>query len=82
MGAPVFPLALPGALFSPGANTCNLVKAAGLTAMAVDVVLVKLPLVNAMVMLFATIPSQASYGESRMRHLSAAPQARAFTQSR
>src|SRR6266542_2265237 len=52
--APVLPLDVPGALLSPGANTCNFEKAAGLTSMSVDVVLVKLPLVKAMVMLFAT----------------------------
>src|SRR2546430_17404446 len=34
VGAPVLPLAVPGAAVSPGTNSCSLVKAAAFTVMA------------------------------------------------
>src|SRR5258706_14927981 len=45
-GVPVFPVADPGTAVSPGTSNSNRAKAPGLTAIEVDVVEVKLPLVN------------------------------------
>src|SRR5207237_981742 len=40
-GAPVLPLTVPGAVVSPGANSCNLAKAAALTTMLLETALLR-----------------------------------------
>src|SRR5207237_2029572 len=54
-GVPDLPETVPGALDSPGASNCSLTKAAGLMAIVVEIVLLRLPLVKLIVILAATL---------------------------
>src|SRR5438552_2018360 len=55
VGVPVLPPAVPGAAFSPGANSCNLVKAAGLTTTLAEVDPARPRLAKSIVMVVATL---------------------------
>src|SRR6266581_3060947 len=55
LGVPVLPLALPGAAVSPGTSSCSLVKAAGLTTMLAEVVLVRPLLLKLRLMVLARL---------------------------
>src|SRR5215475_2798523 len=55
LGVPVLPLAVPGAAVSPGTNSCNCVKAAGLTTMLAEVAFVKPLLLKLRLMVLATL---------------------------
>ncbi len=55
VGVPVLPLAVPGALVSPGASNCSFTKAAGLTRILPETALLKLPLVNLRLIVLATL---------------------------
>src|SRR5258708_9562544 len=54
-GVPVFPVNVPGAALSPGASTCNWIKAAGLTTTLLDVVPVSPVALKAMLIVLATL---------------------------
>src|SRR6185436_12189695 len=55
LGVPVLPLRLPGAALSPGTSNCNWVKAAGLTRMLAELVLVRPLLLKLRLMVLATL---------------------------
>src|SRR5439155_8969560 len=55
LGAPVLPVAVPGAAVSPGASNCNCTNAAGLTTMLLEVVPVRPLALNPMLIVSATL---------------------------
>src|SRR5882724_4699830 len=55
LGVPVTPLVVPGSAVWPGASSCNLVKAAGLTTMLSEVAPVKPLAVKLIVIVLATL---------------------------
>ena len=55
LGMPVLPLAVPGAVVSPGTSSCNWVKAAGLIRILAEVTLVRPLLLKLRLIVLATL---------------------------